>query len=393
MYFVAVIFVICFFVVSYTFFGYPLIVGILAALKRKSGIGQHQINTHFQPPVALVIPCYNEEYLLSQKVANCLALNYPKHLLEIIFITDGSTDGSVALLQQYKQITVLHQPERKGKAEAENRAMALVKQEYVVFCDANTMLNADAIKNIIKHFTDEKVGAVSGEKRVNQSEDGLASAAGEGLYWKFESWLKKQESDLHTVPGGAGELIAFRKSSFTPLNPNTILDDFVASMRIAINGGKVVYEPDAYATENASLNVKEETKRKIRIAAGAWQSLFMLPQALNPFHDALLFFIYFSHKVLRWSLAPLSLILLIPSGFILHYYVGGWFSLLWIGQQLFYFMVLAGRIFEHKPIGIKVFFLPYYFIVTNYCMLAGFVRYVRGKQSVQWEKAKRISVD
>ena len=194
---------------------------------------------------------------------------------------------------------------------------------------------------------------------------------------------------MHTTAGGAGELIAFRKSCFTPLPDDTILDDFVASMQIAIKGYKVIYEPEAYAQETASQNVTEETKRKIRIAAGAWQALFRLPQALNPFNDALLAFIFISHKVFRWSLAPIALVIMIPTSYILHVYAGGWFSLFWILQQLFYFLAILGKLFEHKQVRIKLFFIPYYFVVTNYCMIAGFVRFIKGNQSVKWEKADR----
>lgn len=388
MYALAVLYVVCFFVVFYTYVGYGIIVGVLAALKRMAKVGVHRVDDTFEPHVALVIPCFNEASILDKKVADCMALNYPKSKLDVIFITDGSTDNSVDVLEKYHQVQVLHQPVRNGKAAAENRAMEKVRADFVVFCDANTALCKDAIKHIVKHFADEKVGAVSGEKRV-ASDTNNASSSGEGLYWKYESWLKKQDSDLHTTAGAAGELIAFRKSCFTNLEPDTILDDFVASMRIAINGYKVVYEPNAYAQETASASVAEEIKRKIRIAAGAWQALFRLPKALNPFHDALLAFIYFSHKVMRWSFAPIALLVLIPIGLLLHVKVGGWFSLLWIFQLAFYFLASLGKVFEHKHIRIKLFFIPYYFVVTNYCMIAGFVRFVRGKQSVKWEKATR----
>lgn len=389
MYIAAILFVVSFFVVFYTYFGYAIIIGILAKLKRASKVGLHQINESFEPNVALVIPCYNEKQLLLNKVQNCLNLVYPKSKLNIVFITDGSNDGSEELLKNTKGVHVLHQPERKGKAAAENRAISSLKEEFVIFCDANTTLNPMAVKNIVRHFADEKVGAVSGEKRVLTLDKNSASSAGEGVYWKYESWLKKQDSELHTTAGGAGELIAFRKSCFKPLEEDTILDDFVASMRIAINGYKVVYEPEAYAQETASANVNEETKRKIRIAAGAWQALFRLPKALNPFHDALLTFIYVSHKVLRWSLAPLALIVMLPTAYLLHINIGGWFSLLWIGQQLFYLFALLGKMFEHKQLRIKLFFIPYYFVVTNYCMIAGFIRFLKGNQSVKWEKATR----
>lgn len=376
--------------VLYTFAGYPLIVGILAALKRRSKVGLHKPDPAFEPEVSLVIPCYNEARFLDDKVRNTLALDYPGHKLDIVFVTDGSTDNSVSLLGKSRRVRVLHESERKGKAAAENRAMQHIRSPFVIFCDANTTLNRGAVRNIVRHFADEKVGAVAGEKRVVTDEKNAAPAAGEGFYWKYESWIKRQDSDLHTTAGGAGELIAFRAACFRPLEEDTILDDFVASMRVAIDGYKVVYEPEAFAAEQASFSVKEEMKRKVRIAAGAWQALFRLPQALNPFHDVLLAFIYFSHKVMRWSIAPLALALMIPAGYILHVKVGGWFTLFWIFQQLFYLLALLGKIFEHRKLKIKLLFVPYYFVMTNYCMIAGFARFVSGKQSVKWEKARRM---
>ncbi|MBW7846263.1 MAG: glycosyltransferase family 2 protein [Bacteroidia bacterium] len=388
MYALAILFVICLGVLFYTYIGYGVIVGILATLKKISKTGIHRIDENFLPSVTLVIPCFNEATVLADKVENSLALDYPKSKLHILFITDGSTDGSELFLKKHKGIEVLHNQERRGKAAAENRAIAHVKSDFVVFCDANTFLNADAIKHLMKHFADEKVGAVSGEKRVAISANSV-SASGEGLYWKYESWLKKQDSSLHTLAGAAGELIAFRKSCFLPLEEDTILDDFVATMRIAINGYKVVYEPLAYASEMASASVEEELKRKIRIAAGTWQALFRLPKALNPLHDALLTFIYFSHKVMRWVFSPLALVLLFPIGMILHNAIGGWFTLLWIMQLMFYFFASLGKVLEIKNINLKLFYMPYYFIATNYCMIMGFIRFVRGKQSVNWEKAIR----
>lgn len=387
---IAILFYVCLATVFYTYVGYPLIVGFLAALKRKANIGFHKTSNDFEPEVSLIIPCYNEGFYLQEKVKNSLALNYPKNKLTFIFITDGSDDNSVNYLSKIKGITLLHEAKRGGKAAAENRAMQHVKSPFVVFSDANTMLNKDAIKNIVKHFFDEQVGAVSGEKRVITDKKNGASASGEGFYWKFESWLKKQDSDLHNAVGGAGELIAFRTTCFTPLEEDTILDDFVASMRIAINGYKVVYEPNAYAEEYASANVREETKRKIRIAAGAWQALFRLPKALNVFSQPMLTFIYVSHKVLRWSFSPVALFALIPLGYLMHFYIGGWFTLLWILQQTFYFLTLLGKVFEYKKIKLKLAFIPYYFVVTNWCMIAGFIRYVSGKQQVKWEKVGRM---
>ena len=377
------------FIILYTYAGYACVMLVLVKLKQLFS-SKKKINAPvFEPEVTLVIPCFNEKDVLEAKVKNSLQLNYPKQKLQILFITDGSTDGSEMYLKKFENITVLHEDKRAGKAMAENRAMQFVKTPFVIFCDANTHLNADAVKEIIKHYSDSTVGAVAGEKRILSNNKDSASAAGEGIYWKYESLLKKLDSELHSTVGGAGELISIRCALYSPLEPDTLLDDFMQSMRIAINGYKVVYEPKAIAEETASLNVAEELKRKIRISAGAWQSMSRLGKAFNPFHDPILAFTFFSHKVLRWTLAPLFLLLVIPSNIYLHVIVGGWYTLFIYAQIIFYFFTALGWYFENHQIRIKVVFIPYYFFITNWCMFLGFFRYLKGQQSVKWERVKR----
>jgi len=378
-------------VILYTYIGYALIMLILVRLKRVFKTNTSILNSSFEPDVTLVIPCYNEKGILPGKVENCFELNYPREKLHIIFITDGSTDGSEIFLNSMNGITVLHELKRAGKSAAENRAMQFVTTPFVIFCDANTSLNKDAVREIVKHYYDEKVGAVAGEKRVKSSDKDTASASGEGIYWRYESMLKRLDSELYSTVGGAGELVSFRCSLYSKLEEDTILDDFMQSMRIALMGYKVVYEPNAYAEETASENVNEELKRKIRISAGAWQSMSRLIKAFNPFSDFLLSFNFISHKVLRWTLAPLALLLIIPANIYLWYYSGEVYKYFFYGQALFYLFTFFGWYFENKKTRIKIFFIPYYFFITNWCMYLGFFRFLKGNQSVKWERAKRAA--
>src|SRR5690606_152752 len=181
-----------------------------------------------------------------------------------------------------------------------------------------TLLNDTAVLEICKHYTDAAVGAVAGEKRVHSDAAADASAAGEGFYWKYESTLKRWDSELHTVVGSAGELFSVRRALYEPVPLDTVLDDFMISMRIAERGYRVVYEPEAYATEMASENVEEELKRKIRIAAGGIQSIARLKRAPNPFADPVLAFQYISHRVLRWTITPILLVVVFVINAILH---------------------------------------------------------------------------
>jgi cellulose synthase/poly-beta-1,6-N-acetylglucosamine synthase-like glycosyltransferase len=368
-----------------------VIVSILNLFRKKDV----DFNNHFLPEVTLVIPAYNERDIIDDKMKNTFELNYPKEKLNIIWITDGCDDGSdVYLKEKYKnynspKVEVYHQPERKGKSAAINRVMNFVKTEIVIFCDANTFLNKESILNLVRHFQNPNVACVAGEKRVLSSNN--TAGEGESIYWKYESWIKKLNSDFNTCIGAVGELIAFRKSLFEPLPEDTILDDFVISMEMAHKGYKVVYEPNAYAEEAPSENEAEELKRKIRIAAGAFQCVFRYFHWLNFFRHPLLSFQYFSHKISRWIIVPFSL----PIIFILNIYLflqypeNVIFQYLLFIQLVFYFIVI---IQHFANLSSKIFRIPYYVLMMNIAMYLGFYRYLKGQQLSVWEKVKRKKV-
>lgn len=373
----------------YSFIGYGLLLYLLVKVK-KLFRRPKAFPASFEPLVTLVVPCYNEAAILDEKVRNCFALDYAKDKLRLVFITDGSTDDSVEVLRKYNGVTVLHSSHRGGKTAAENRAMQNIATPFVVFSDANTSLNKDAVKNIVRHFADEKVGCVAGEKRILSADKDVASAAGEGAYWKYESFLKKLDSQLYSAVGAAGELVAFRASLYEAMPEDTILDDFIQSMYIAAKGYKIIYEPEAYAVETAAASVKEELKRKVRICAGGWQAMQRLSGRLSPFKLPVLYFQYFSHRVLRWTLNPLLMVVLFVSNAFLAFGSNFFFAVLYL-QALFYSFSVAGYLLEEIQLKRKVFFLPYYFCIMNYSVVAGFVRFMKGSQSAVWEKNKRMS--
>ncbi len=386
---VEILFWVCFAIVVYTFFGYGVLVFILVKIKNVLSPKKQQLSKDFLPAITLIIPSYNETDFILQKVENSKNLDYPKDKYHIVFITDGSDDGTYEKIKDIEGIKVMHTPERGGKSGAMNRAMREITTEYVVFCDANTILNREALLEIVKHYQDPKIGAVACEKRIIQKDKENASSAGEGLYWKYESFLKKYDSDLYTTAGAAGELMSCRTNLYQHLEPDTLLDDFMLTMRIAQKGYRIVYEPKAYAMETASLSVKEELKRKVRICAGGWQSIMRLGKLLNPFFNFPLFFIYVSRKVLRWSLTPLCMLLLLPLNIALVVEGNILFTLIFAGQIAFYGAAALGWYFENKQLKFKAFFVPYYFFIMNYAVFAGFIRFVRKRQSVRWERAKR----
>ena len=391
---------ICFWVllgiIFYTYIGYGIVLFIMVKIKRVFKKDNTLVNENNElPEVTLLIPAYNEKDYVKQKNENSLALNYPKDKLKIAWVTDGSNDGTNTLVEAYEGIGVYHKNERKGKINAMNRVMPFVDTPIVVFSDANTNLGVDSIMHIVNCFKDPKVGCVSGEKRIINKEADAAAGAGEGLYWKYESTLKKWDAELYSAVGAAGELFAIRTHLYNEVEPDTLLDDFIISLRVAKQGYTIEYNPEAYAIETASANVEEELKRKIRISAGGIQSVIRLRSLLNIFKYGILSFQYISHRVLRWTLTPLCLILLIPVATILAIQEGifdfGFYATLFWLQVLFYIMALLGWILENRSLKVKILFVPYYFFIMNLSVVLGFFRYMNKTQSVNWERAKRAS--
>jgi len=344
----------------------------------------------FTPSISIIVAAYNEAGFIEEKIKNTFSLAYPPDKIHFIFVTDGSTDGTPGIVSRYPLIQLLHAAERNGKIGAIQRAMKEVQTELVVFTDANTMINKEALLNISRHYRDTKTGAVAGEKRIDIRKISDATA-GEGFYWKYESTLKKWESELYSVLGAAGELFSIRTKLYEPIPPDTIIDDFMISMQISLKGYRLKYEPGAYAIETTSVSISEELKRKIRIAAGAVQSIPRLKALLLPFRHPVLSFEYISHRILRWVVTPYLLIgvFVMNATLELGNTTETWLAWILYGQCLFYSIALLGRLLQKRQLGLKVFFIPYYFCLMNYALIAGMFRFTFTKQTVLWEKAKR----
>lgn len=280
--------------------------------------------------------------------------------------------------------------ERKGKISQVNRTVEKAKGEILVFSDANSYFNKEALVNLAKHFADKQVGCVAGEKRVKKSASST-SGEGEGLYWKYESLLKKTDSKLWTCVGAAGEIFAIRKELWGDgVAQNTLIEDFVVSMKVAEKGYRVIYEPDAYAEEEPTIDMKEEYIRRRRIAAGGFQAIVILKSLFNIFKYRILSFQYISHRVLRWAVVPF----IIPLALILNIYLlkAGNFYLYFLTllvQVSFYIFALLGYILETQKKKVKIFNIPYVLFVMNYSAYVGLKRYLTGEQKVIWERAKR----
>jgi poly-beta-1,6-N-acetyl-D-glucosamine synthase len=382
-----IIFWILCFIIFYTYIGYGFLLFLLVKwVRRKKGKAFSYDNL---PTLTVVVAAYNEAALISEKLNNTISLDYPPGKKQVIVVTDGSTDETPLIVNQFTGVRLMHNSERRGKINAIHRVMQEVTSEIVVFTDANTFLNKEALLLLASHYQVPNTGAVAGEKRVAMEGAGDAAST-EGVYWKYESQLKKWDAELYTVVGAAGELFSMRTSLYSPVPPDTILDDFQISLQVVQQGYRVAYEPKAIALEEASADVTEELKRKIRIAAGGIQAVIRLKSLLNPFRYPLVSFQYISHRVLRWTLTPV----LLPIIFLLNIILikagnSNIYTIIIIIQIIFYCAAFAGYLVEKRGGKIKALFVPYYFCLMNYAVFAGMKRYLSGKQSAIWEKSKR----
>lgn len=369
----------------YTYIGYGLLLRLLNLIfKRKS-----KADESFLPAVTFIVPAYNEEAVIEQKIQNTLSLNYPSGKIYFLIVSDGSTDNTPQIIKKHPQIILLHRPERRGKSAAINRAMQAVQTPIVVFSDANAMVHPQSLRRLVRHYADERVGGVSGEKRIAPKAASTA-AFGERLYWYYESLLKKANGNFYTLVGAAGELFSIRTKLFQPLNEDVILDDFVLSASVCLQGRRFLYEPQAYAVESASATLEEERKRKMRISAGCYQALTAMPALLNPFKHLRLTFQYVSHRVLRWAVCPLALPLLFVSNAVWFIHTrDGLAAFFFWSQCVFYFFALMGWALSSKQWLPRFLLVPSYFLFMIAAQYAGFYRFCTGRQTVLWEKAHR----
>ena len=373
------LFWLCLAIVVYTYVGYGLILYLLVFIKRLAIKAKPlaDITDDCLPEVTLMVCAYNEEDIISEKMSNIHSLDYPADRLHLVWVTDGSTDNTNSILSAYPDVKIVFSPERRGKSAALKHGIKEVSTEIVMMTDANTMLNPGAVREIVRLMQNPIVGCVSGEKKVKAKSDSDEAAQGEGLYWKYESTLKRLDSELYSAMGAAGELCVIRRQLMTDIPDDTLLDDFVISMEIVRMGYKIAYTSKAFAMEYGSADLHEESKRKRRIAAGGLQSSWRLRSLMNPLRHPVVAFQFVSHRVLRWTITPVCLFALIPLNTILVLSGEGIiYTIIWILQILFYASALA---------GMKI---SKYFVFMNLNVFRG-MAYLMNNTSGTWEKAKR----
>jgi poly-beta-1,6-N-acetyl-D-glucosamine synthase len=371
-------------IVVYTYAIYPCLLWVFNCFAGQRKQLSESVNQPL-PEITLLIAAYNEADCLEEKILNALALDYPRELLHIWVVTDGSTDTSPLMVTKFSGVQLYHEPERRGKIVAIQRVMQYVETELVVFSDANALLNKGCLRAMAAAFSDASVGAVAGEKRVVDGEDALT---GESMYWIYESKIKKWEGGLYSVTGPAGEIFAIRTNLYREVPPNTLSDDLAISWQIISQGYRMAYAADAISLEQGLPDFRQSFARRIRVAAGSVQAAVTIFLGKGYNWKLVFWWEVISHRILRTLVVP-YLIPIISCLNVVLINEGGIFTLLFAIQLYGY---LATGVFWIRATSAKSPFwisLPAFFILVHATMIVGAWSLWKGKQTVLWETYPR----
>ncbi|MCA9015383.1 MAG: glycosyltransferase family 2 protein [Planctomycetaceae bacterium] len=372
-------------VIAYSYAGYPIILWLLSRRRNKQTARETETTGKTPlPQVSIVIAAYKEETVILERLNNLAKLDYPSDRLEILIGCDGNEDLTGELVSSYDndQIRLIQFEQRRGKASVLNDCVPQATGEIIVFSDANTSMDPQCIKQLVRHFQDESVGCVCGQLIL---EDPATGKNVDGLYWKYENFLKHCETKLGAVLGVNGALYALRKSLFAPLPPETVNDDFLIGMRVHLAGRRLIYDGSALASEETATSVHAEFKRRIRIGTGAFQSLKYLKGLLNPKYGYIAF-AFWSHKLLRWLCPVLMALALITNLCLLN---NPLYQMTLLAQGLFYLTAFVGMKFVTGNRYLKLCRVPGMFVQMNLALGIGFCRWILIKQTGIWERTER----
>lgn len=375
----------------HTYFLYPLqlVVGdrLRRSLRRIAGVPETEPHGPAAigdwPHVSLVVAAHNEASCIAEKVKNSLALDYPADRFQLLIGSDGSTDGTDDIVASVKDPrVVLSSAPRGGKASVLNRCVPVATGDLIVLSDANTMIEPDAVKKLIRHFDDPNVGAVCGKLKLYNPK---SEEYEESAYWAYESMIKLYEGKRGAVMGANGGLYAIRRRLFRPLSPKTITDDFVIPLRIVTRRYKFTYEPEAVALEETAEDLDKEFGRRARIAAGNFQSLTFLTELLSPTHGFAAY-AFWCHKVLRWVAPALMAVALLSNLMLLE---DRFFQGVLALQLAFYALAWLGKFRNLGGPQRRLASIAYYFVVMNAAIVVGFWRFLRNTQRAAWDRTAR----
>ena len=373
-----IVFWLCAALLAYVYIGYPVLVGILATLfsqPAESPDGK-------QPSVSIIISAYNEAPVIAAKIENSLTLEFPAERLEVIVVSDCSDDGTDEIVRNCASLGVrlVRQNQRLGKSAALNYAVPQARGSILVFSDANALYHPDAIRHLVRHFSNPRVGYVVGNARYYRKNIESASAESEGLYWKLETYLKKNESAFESVVGGDGAIYAIRRELFSPLL-STDINDFMNPLQIVDRGYRGLFEPAAISYEDTAESFEKEYRRKVRIVSRSFNALRRVPGVLNPFRNPRHWFLLISHKLMRW-LAPFFLPIFFTASLFL------WrlplYRAVLLLQLVFYVWAIVAWLIPRSRSLWRPMSLAYYFCLVNMASLIGCIKCFRGKLSATW---------
>jgi cellulose synthase/poly-beta-1,6-N-acetylglucosamine synthase-like glycosyltransferase len=332
------------------------------------------------PALSFIVPAYNEERHLPSKLENLAELDYPKDLVDVLFVSDGSSDGTNRILGAAEggNLRVVYLPARGGKASAVNQAVSQARHRILVLSDTATLFAPDAVRKLIRHFADPRVGVVCGALQFHGS---LESRQTEGIYWRYEGMLRLMESRLGVTLTASGAIYALRRECFISLPANTLVEDLVVPMNARKEGYRVVYDPEARATDFAPATVGGEFTRRVRIATGSFRAL---GQLLHGPLDPLTAFAFLSHKLLRWILPLLLIGMFVASALLAEHPL---YRAIFLAQGAFYIWGVAGYLFRRQVEGIRYALIPYYLLAMHLAFLVGLVRVLSRRSEVGWRRS------
>lgn len=372
--------------VFYVYFGYPLLLAAKVIVHRRN-LSRKEIT----PSISVIVAVHNEERFIAEKLENTLSLDYPRDRLEVIVASDGSTDRTEKIASQYenKKVRLLSLP-RCGKVYALNRAVASVTGEIVVFTDANIILEGSALRRLAANFSDSEVGGVCGKKKFRVKATGDSVSKGESLYWKLDQFIKVMESRAGSTIAADGSLYAIRKNLFTSISDPAQADDLAISVRVVMQGYRLVFEPRAVSYEEAPASSEQEFWRKVRVTNHSLRGIWNLREALNPGRTGFYAIELVSHKVLRY-LVPFFLLTLLATNVALAR-ASVVYQILLLGQLLFYGCSWVGYALRHQGWAwTRLFHVPFYFCFANAAACVGILSLIKGERIVLWQPKREIS--
>jgi len=365
----------------YIYVGYPFIAWLSATLRPT-----RHARAPVQPRVTVIVVAHNEADRIEARIENLLALVYPRDRLQIIVGSDGSSDGTVQRARRFAGagVTVVAYPTRRGKSAVLNELVPIASGDIVILADARQRFSSNVAQVLVSHFADPTVGAVSGELVIMTDDVATSAAEGTGFYWKYEKFIRLQESRTRSSVGASGSIYAIRRSLFEPVAPDTVLDDVVIPMRIVRRGYAVLFEPEAKAYDRASHTARQEFVRKVRTIAGTFQLLAREKWLWNPARNPL-WLETISHKALRLTIPLLHAALLIANLVLIG--EGSFYQILMGAQVMFAAAGVTGHLFRWAPWRPLIIAVPYAMCLMSWATVVGFVRFATHRQHAAWDPA------